>query len=104
MRIKYFYPNEEDKIVFTREELEKLLNDTYEEGRKDGSVTYVEKEYHPYPYSYPIIYNTQSPTIDTTPYVYCTDTNSIGTTTLETVKGIIGNYQGEQINVIGNNY
>ena len=79
MRVKYFYPDENGDIKFTREELEKLLNDVYDEGREDGR-----KEGHistpviiP---SYPTYYNT--PTWDYTK-VYCTDDNSIGRTILD---------------------
>ena len=36
MRIRTFYPNNQDKIEFTKEELEKLLTEVYEEGRADG--------------------------------------------------------------------
>ena len=35
MKIKVFTPNERGKIEFTREELEKLLNDTYAEGQRN---------------------------------------------------------------------
>lgn len=36
MKIRYFYPNKDDKIEFTREELERLINDVYDEGKEDG--------------------------------------------------------------------
>lgn len=36
MRIKVFYPNNDGKIEFTKEELEKLINDVYNEGKSDG--------------------------------------------------------------------
>lgn len=36
MKIKIFYPNPSGKIEFTREELEDLLNDAYNEGVRDG--------------------------------------------------------------------
>ena len=93
MLIKYFYPNKDDKIEFTRQELEKLINDVYEEGRAEGTRVWTGNPIITMPYYPPIIYN-ENP-FDTTPYIYCTDTNFIGTTTLETVNGIIGNYQGE---------
>ena len=35
MKVKVFYPNREGKIEFTRQELEKLLNEVYREGQKD---------------------------------------------------------------------
>lgn len=50
MKIKVFQPNAIGRIEFTRAELEKLLNEVYEEGRKDCERT------HPYTWS-PYIYN-----------------------------------------------
>lgn len=50
MKIKVFHPNAIGRIEFTRAELEKLLNEVYEEGRKDCERT------HPYTWS-PYIYN-----------------------------------------------
>ena len=41
MLIKYFYPNKDNKIEFTKQELEKLINDVYEEGRMDGAKAWV---------------------------------------------------------------
>ena len=38
MGIKFFSPSKDDTIVFSREELEKLLNDVYEEGKSKCSV------------------------------------------------------------------
>ena len=35
MKVKVFYPNREGKIEFTRQELEKLLDEVYREGQKD---------------------------------------------------------------------
>ena len=40
MKIKVFHINENNKIEFTREELEKLLNDTYAEGFNDCEKTH----------------------------------------------------------------
>ena len=53
MKIKVFHPNAIGRIEFTRAELEKLLNEVYEEGRKDCERT------HPYTWS-PYIYNTST--------------------------------------------
>lgn len=40
-KIKVFNLNKEGKIEFTKEELEKLLNETYEDGYREGkSYTY----------------------------------------------------------------
>lgn len=48
MKVKVFQPNAHGKIEFTRTELEKLLNEIYNEGRKD------ERNQN----CYPFIYNT----------------------------------------------
>ena len=48
MKVKVFQPNSRGKIEFTRAELEKLLNEMYEEGRRDCERTH----------NYPFIYNT----------------------------------------------
>ena len=52
MKIKVFTPNERGKIEFTREELEKLLNDTYAEGQRNcdcgNNITWT----NPYPIPY----------------------------------------------------
>ena len=52
MKIKVFTPNERGKIEFTREELEKLLNDTYVEGQRNcncgSNITWTS----PYPTPY----------------------------------------------------
>jgi hypothetical protein len=60
MRIKVFVPNEKGKIEFTREELEKLLNDTYAEGQRNcncgSNITWT----NPY----------------TTPYINCSDSTT----------------------------
>ena len=36
MSVKIFYPTKDGKIIFTKQELEKLLDDVYNEGHKDG--------------------------------------------------------------------
>ena len=36
MKIKIMYPNQYGKLEFTKEELEKLLTDAYDEGYRDG--------------------------------------------------------------------
>ena len=36
MKIKIMYPNNKGKIELTKEELEKLLNESYSEGYSDG--------------------------------------------------------------------
>ena len=71
MGIKFFSPSENDKIEFSREELEKLLNDVYEEGQSGEALGVG-------------FYNTEDSKAE---YVYCTDTDSIGKIILERVKG-----------------
>lgn len=56
IKIRVFSPNERGKIEFTKEELQKLLNEVYNEGKMD---------------SYTISYGSN---ITTTPYSYHTIT------------------------------
>lgn len=94
MLIKYFYPNKDDKIEFTKQELEKLINDIYEEGRAEGTRAWTGNPIITTPYCPPSIYNEKP--IDLTPYIYCTNTNSIGNTIIETSNYIIGECQGDK--------
>ena len=81
MSIKYFNSNENNKFEFTREELENLLNDVYEEGKKNEE---------PLPLleilakAKPAAYNEATESISS---IYCTDTDSIGKIVLEKIKG-----------------
>lgn len=76
MNIKFFYPNKEGNIEFTRDELERLINDVYEEGQTNAkNDSYFEG---------PKSYNESTHSRD---YYYCTDTDSIGKIILERVKG-----------------
>ena len=43
MKVKVFQPNSHGKIEFTREELEKLLNEVYDDGFRDGTIAQKEK-------------------------------------------------------------
>lgn len=62
IKIRVFSPNERGKIEFTKEELQKLLNEVYNEGKMD---------------SYTISYGSN---ITTTPYSYSTITaNNLST-------------------------
>lgn len=102
MRMKVFYPNGEGKIEFTKEELEKLINDIYDEGRLDGERAarpyyYLNLPYSPYT---PILYNsptTATPLPDQGITIWCTDDDSMGRTIL--TKTDVGEY----IYAIGNN-
>jgi hypothetical protein len=62
MKVKVFQPNSQGKIEFTRAELEKLLNEVYDGGFRDGEIAQREKSTWTW----------------TSPYVY---NNDLGTTT-----------------------
>ena len=64
-KIRVFPKNEKGKIEFTKEELQKLLNEVYNEGKID---------------SYTISYGTN---ITTTPYYYYTTTTSNSSTSID---------------------
>lgn len=51
MKIKIMYPNRDGRLEFSKNELEKLLEEAYNEGYKDGknSNTYTVKDYTYYP-------------------------------------------------------
>ena len=49
MRIKIFVPNKYGRIELTKEELEKLLNESYQQGWNDKSE-HPYYQYYPYPY------------------------------------------------------
>lgn len=68
MSVKVFQTNKAGKIEFTRCELEKLLNETYNEGYRDGEA-HAKNTYWTW---------TSPSIINTTPYygVTCLDTNS----------------------------
>ena len=55
MKVKVFQPNSHGKIEFTRAELEKLLNEVYDGGFRDGEIAQREKSTwtwtSPYTYS-----------------------------------------------------
>lgn len=65
IRIRVFSYNEKGKIEFTKEELQKLLNEVYNEGKKD---------------SYTISYGSN---ITTTPYSYSTITANNSSTSID---------------------
>jgi hypothetical protein len=50
MKIKIMYPNDKGKIELTKEELEKLLNESYSEGYSDGCSRYYTISTPSYPY------------------------------------------------------
>lgn len=68
MKVKVFYPNSKGEIVFTKDELEKLLDEVYDAGYQDGRSRY---------------WTWTSPSI-TTPYYYTTCSNGTITTSAST--------------------
>ena len=60
----------------------------------DGAKAWVRNPIITTPYCMPFIYNEKP--FDTTPYIYCTNTNSIGNTVIEMSEHIIGEYQGDK--------
>ena len=69
MKVKVFYPDKNGRISFTKEELQKLLDEVYKEGYDDA---------RPYYWSSPYWTWTNNPSITTTPY-YTTCSNGDST-------------------------
>ena len=79
MKIKIMYPNNKGKIELTKEELEKLLNESYSEGYSDGYKSYHSISIPSYPYSpyapyYSITCNSDDSCISTS--ISCTSNDS----------------------------
>ena len=68
MSVKVFQTNSNGKIEFTRAELEKLLNDTYKEGHRDGEA----KANNSY-------WTWTAPVLTSTPFITCDGTSTIRT-------------------------
>ena len=66
-KIRVFPKNEKGKIEFTKEELQRLLNEVYNEGKTDSYTIY---------YGYGLTNTTPYYSITTTPYYSTTTTNS----------------------------
>lgn len=64
MKIKVFQPNSHGKIEFTREELERLLNEIYTDGFRDGEA--YQREKSNWTWTSPFVYNNDLGTITTT--------------------------------------
>ena len=63
MKIKIFCPNSNGKLEFTKEELENLINEAYNDGYRDGSFTKT------WAYRYPIVsFDSTTDNATTTPY------------------------------------
>lgn len=65
IKIRVFSPNERGKIEFTKEELQKLLNEVYNEGKMDSYTISYGSNITTTSYSYPTITaNNSSTSID----------------------------------------
>lgn len=62
IKIRVFSPNERGKIEFTKEELQKLLNEVYNEGKMDSYTISYGSNITTTPYSYPTITTNNSST------------------------------------------
>lgn len=67
MKVKVFQTNNQGKVEFTRAELEKLLNEMYTEGYKDGeasgrsqNLTWTTPYISPTPYCRDVVYTTST--------------------------------------------
>jgi hypothetical protein len=104
MSIKVFQTNKNGKIEFTRCELEKLLNEIYKEGYKDGEIQ-TKKDYwtwtppsltsHPYSH-HDILYTTNN---TGTPINNLVATNTSNTATISAADCTIGTNEAEKISV-----
>lgn len=90
MKVKVFYPNSKGQIIFTKEELEKLLDEVYEAGYADGrkqSWTWTSPSY-PWYYTYTANTTTGTPlnitnaSNDNIVYTHKTDDNNNVTTSI----------------------
>ena len=79
MKIKMFYPNNEGKIEFTKEELEKLINEVYNEGKADGRNETYQPIVAPIMPPPPVIYPPYTFTSSTSTYktdVWCSNNST----------------------------
>lgn len=79
MRIKIFVPNEYGRIELTKEELEKLLNESYQQGWNDKPNYYYNQPY----------YTLYSNTANASCTASSTTINDFATTTDNTIKSTI---------------
>lgn len=80
MKIKVFCPNANGKLEFTKEELENLLNEAYNDGYRDGSFTKTRT------YTYPTItLSSSNSTVDTPAYRDSASLNDLESTSTNTV-------------------
>ena len=84
MKVKVFYPNREGKIEFTRQELEKLLDEVYREGQKDCNCSKSWTWTTPY-YNGSLTSNSTTNTTVTTPDL-STATYTTGNTAIDNFK------------------
>lgn len=84
MKVKVFYPNREGKIEFTRQKLEKLLDEVYREGQKDCNCSKSWTWTTPY-YNGSLTSNSTTNTTVTTPNL-STATYTTGNTAIDNFK------------------
>ena len=92
MKPRIFYCNEKGNVEFTKEELEKLIDDIYDEGKSDG-MRFNQVQYIPYqvPTNTPIWDWTKVTCNGADEYgVYFLNDNSIGRAVLEFESSIEG--------------
>lgn len=83
MKIKVFYPNEKGNIEITKEKLESILNEAYNEGYRDGKNSNGYYYYNTIPCITTCTDNTISSTGDvaylnsTTPSINCNEVSTI---------------------------
>lgn len=82
MKVQVFYPNKDGKIEFTKKELEKLLQEVYDDGHADGYTQGKNERYTWYPSITTPYYSTtvsSNKTVDTTPELtWSTTANNSG--------------------------
>ena len=74
MKIKVFYPDRNGNIVFSKKDLEKLLDEVYREGYSDGYSSGQNSRY----YWYPTWYGNISTTTTTTPNITYGGVTTVG--------------------------
>lgn len=80
MKIKIFCPNVNGKLEFTKEELENLLNEAYNDGYRDGSCA------RTWTYTYPTVtLNSSGSTAGTTTYRDSVSLNDLASTSTNAV-------------------
>ena len=91
MKVKVFQPNSHGKIEFTRTELERLLNETYTDGFRDGEA--MQREKSSWTWTSPYIYNNDLGTTTSATSMPLT----INSSTTQPVDNLTCNYKQDAI-------